>query len=125
MRFQTIDGSALMSTPLVPIPFVIHSLIPTGLHILAGAPKAGKSWLALWLCLQVAKGDKVWAFAAEKKTTLYLCLEDSTARIQNRLFDITDDAPDNIHFTVTANSLGNGLELMTTPTPVTTATWGA
>ena len=29
---------------------------PEGLHILAGAPKVGKSWLALRLCLCVAKG---------------------------------------------------------------------
>ena len=109
-RFRTIDGETLMNTPLTPVPFIIHSLMPAGLHILAGAPKAGKSWLALWLCLQVAKGEPVWDFAAEKKTVLYLCLEDSTARIQNRLFDITDDAPDNIHFAVTADSLGDGLE---------------
>ena len=31
-------------------------------------------------------------------TTLYLCLEDSTLRIQNRLFEITEDGPANVHF---------------------------
>lgn len=31
-------------------------------------------------------------------TTLYLCLEDSMLRIQNRLFEITEDAPPNVHF---------------------------
>lgn len=109
-RFHTIDGETLMSKPLAPIRFVVHSLIPQGLHILAGAPKVGKSWLALWLCLQVAKGEDVWSFKTEKGTSLYLCLEDSESRIQSRLFDITDDAPANIHFTVTSNTIGGGLE---------------
>ncbi|MDL2273198.1 helicase RepA family protein [Oscillospiraceae bacterium OttesenSCG-928-G22] len=107
---RTIDGETLMSRPLTPIPFVIRSLLPTGLHILAGAPKIGKSWLALWLCLQVAKGEPVWSFAAEKKEALYLCLEDSEARIQNRLFDITEDAPPTVYFSVAAGCIGDGLE---------------
>ena len=110
-HLRTIDGEALMNRPLIPIPFVIQSLLPIGLHILAGAPKVGKSWLALWLCLQVAKGEPVWSFAAEKKKALYLCLEDSENRIQNRLFDITEDAPPDIHFAVCAGQIGDGLEV--------------
>ena len=43
-------------------------------------------------------------------TTLYLCLEDSTLRIQNRLFEITEDAPANVHFTTQSDILGKGLE---------------
>lgn len=31
-----------------------------GLHLLAGAPKSGKIWLALWLSVTIAKGDAVW-----------------------------------------------------------------
>ena len=55
-RLNAIDGETLMTTPLPPIRFTIGGLLPQGLHILAGAPKVGKSWLALWLCLCVAKG---------------------------------------------------------------------
>lgn len=109
-KLSTIDGETLMNSPLKPIPFIVRELIPTGLHILAGAPKVGKSWLALWLCLQVAKGEPVWSFATEKKDALCLCLEDSHARIQNRLFDITEDAPPDIHFAVCAGMIGDGLE---------------
>ncbi len=43
-------------------------------------------------------------------TTLYLCLEDSQLRIQNRLLDITEDAPDTVHFCTEAALLGRGLE---------------
>ena len=47
-RLQTIDGESLMSLPLKPLNFVVDSLLSQGLHILAGSPKVGKSWLALW-----------------------------------------------------------------------------
>lgn len=76
-RLDAIDGETLMTTPLPPIRFTIGGLLPQGLHILAGAPKVGKSWLALWLCLCVAKGDNVWKFPSVQGDVLYLCLEDS------------------------------------------------
>ena len=89
------DGETLMNTVLPPIRFVISQLLPQGLHVLAGAPKVGKSWLALWLCLQTAKGEPVWTFPTAGGAVLYLCLEDSYARIQRRLLDVTDEAPEN------------------------------
>ena len=48
MKLNTIDGAALMSQPLRPPDFVVDSLLSQGLHILAGSPKVGKSWLVLW-----------------------------------------------------------------------------
>lgn len=109
-NMKTIDAETLMTTVLPPTKFVVERLLPEGLHILAGAPKIGKSWLALWLCLCVAKGESVWDFAVTKGTVLYLCLEDSLTRIQNRLFRITEDAPDTLHFATLAGSIGGGLE---------------
>lgn len=99
-----------MSQPLRPLSFVVDTLLSPGLHILAGSPKVGKSWLALWLAVTVAKGENVWGMAVRQGTTLYLCLEDSTLRIQNRLFQITEDAPDNVHFGTESCILGRGLE---------------
>ena len=75
---------------------MVDTLISQGLHILAGSPKVGKSWLALWLAVTVAKGEPVWGMSVKQGTTLYLCLEDSVLRIQNRLFEITEDAPDSV-----------------------------
>ena len=49
-----------------------------------------KSWLSLWLCLQVAKGEPAWEFPTTQGNVFYLCLKDSYSRIQNRLLDITD-----------------------------------
>ena len=48
------DGETLMSQPLRPPDFVVSGLLSKGLHILAGSPKVGKSWLALWLAVTVA-----------------------------------------------------------------------
>ncbi len=108
-KLNTIDGETLMSRPLQPLNFVVDTLISQGLHILAGSPKVGKSWLALWLAVSVAKGEPVWGMQVKKGTTLYLCLEDSQLRIQNRLFDVTEDAPANVHFCTESRILGDGL----------------
>ena len=58
----------------------------------------------------MAKGEAVWGMGVKQGTTLYLCLEDSTLRIQNRLFEITEDAPANVHFSTNSDTLGKGLE---------------
>ena len=109
-HLNTIDGATLMAQPLRPLSFVVDTLLSQGLHILAGSPKVGKSWLALWLAVTVAKGEKVWGMGTRQGTTLYLCLEDSTLRIQNRLFEITEDAPPTVHFCTECFLLGKGLE---------------
>lgn len=109
-QFKTVDGATLMSQALRANNFIVDTLISQGLHVLAGASKAGKSWLALWLSVMIAQGNEVWGMKVKQGTTLYLALEDSTLRIQNRLFDITDDAPGNVHFCTDSLRLGAGLE---------------
>ena len=109
-HLYTIDADTLMSTSLPPLQFVIDRLLPQGVNVLAGSSKIGKSWLALWLCLQVAKGESVWGLATHGGTVLYLCLEDNFTRIQNRLFQITDDAPETLHFATIAAGLYSGLQ---------------
>ena len=107
---RTVDGATLMSQPLHLPNFVVDTLLAQGLHILAGSPKVGKSWLALWLAVTVAKGEPVWNMTTKQGTTLYLCLEDSVLRIQNRLFEITEDAPSSVHFCTECDLIGQGLE---------------
>ena len=107
---RTVDGAALMSQPLRPPNFVVDTLLAQGLHLLAGSPKVGKSWLALWLAVTVAKGEPVWNMTTKQGSTLYLCLEDSVLRIQNRLFEITEDAPSSVHFCTECALIGQGLE---------------
>ena len=85
-RLRSIDGATLMARPLRPPNFIVDTLLSQGLHIPAGSPKVGKSWLALWLAVTVAKGEPVWGMDVKPGAVLYLCLEDSQLRIQNRLF---------------------------------------
>ena len=47
----------IMDTQLKANPYIVENLLYPGLYILAGAPKIGKSWLALDLCLSVAEGE--------------------------------------------------------------------
>ena len=58
----------IMTTVYKPIEFVIDGLLAQGLYILAGAPKVGKSWLALDMCLSRAKGESVLAMVQTTKT---------------------------------------------------------
>ena len=109
-KLETMTAEQLQSAPYAPVPFLVDELLPEGLHILAGAPKIGKSWLALWLCLCVAQGQALWNFATTQGEALYLSLEDSFQRIQTRLFDLTEDAPPTLHFAIMADTLKRGLE---------------
>ena len=108
-KLDTIDADTLLGIPYEPLSFIVEDLLPQGLHLLAGAPKIGKSWLALWLCLRVAQGESLWNFATKPCEVLYLCLEDSFQRIQNRLLDLTEDAPSTLHFAVMSEQLHSGL----------------
>ena len=81
-KLHTINAEDLQNRTYEPTHFLVDELIPEGLHILAGAPKIGKSWLALWLCLCVAQGQALWNFATSHGEVLYLSLEDSFQRRQ-------------------------------------------
>ena len=108
-RSKTIDGQTLLEMDLPPTRFIIENLLPQGLHILAGAPKTGKSWLLLQISLKVAKREPLWNLRTERSTVLSLCLEDSLSRIQQRMFELTDSAPPNIFFSTISKSLTDGL----------------
>lgn len=109
-KLRTVDADTLLSTPLCKTLFIVEGLIPQGLSVLSGASKIGKSWLMLWLGMQVARGNPVWEFETHKCDVLYLCLEDTHIRIQNRLYQLTDEAPAELRIATTSYQIGNGLE---------------
>ena len=108
-KLTVIDGETLMDTRLEPTKFCIDTLLPQGITILGGAPKIGKSWWVLDLCVRIAKGENLWNMQTSKGTTLYLCLEDTLRRVQERLSLITDDIPSNAFFATSAHTLAEGL----------------
>lgn len=93
---KALTAEELLSTPLPPVKWIVPGLLPAGLALFAGPSKAGKSWLTLWLCLQVAQGKPVWGREVEPRTVLYLSLEDTLNRLQDRLFRLvgSEDTPE-------------------------------
>lgn len=87
---KTITAGALLATPIPPVKWIIPGLLPAGLAIFAGPSKAGKSWLTLWLCLQISQGKSVWGREIEPRTVLYFLLEDTLGRLQERLYQLVD-----------------------------------
>jgi len=84
----------LMAAHFPPPRWAVPGLIPEGLSILAGAPKAGKSWLSLNLALGVAAGTRVLGeIDVDPGPVLYLALEDTPRRLQNRMGKILGDQP--------------------------------
>ena len=109
---KTISAEELLSTPLPPVKWIIPGLLPAGLALFAGPSKAGKSWLTLWLCLQVAQGKPMWGREIEPHTVLYLSLEDTFNRLQKRLLQLvgSEEAPERLVMQTECSSIGQGLE---------------
>ena len=107
---QTLDGVTLSEMDLPPIKYVIKDLLPQGLAMLNGSMKIGKSWMVLDWCVRIAKGENIWNFPTTKGTTLYLSLEDSNTRLQDRLLSVTEEVPPNVYFSIRCLTIGNGLE---------------
>ena len=109
-KLQLVDADTLLSTPMEKTLFIVEGLIPQGVSVLSGSGKIGKSWLMLWLGLQVARGKPLWDLNTHECDVLYLCLEDTRVRIQNRLYKLVDEAPSGLRFATACGKLGCGLE---------------
>ncbi len=65
--------------------WAIPGLIPEGLTIIGGRPKVGKSWLALQAAISVGTGGVFFDKPIERGNVLYVALEDSPRRLQDRI----------------------------------------
>ncbi|MCD8002681.1 MAG: helicase RepA family protein [Clostridia bacterium] len=108
---DTISMNELYESTYVRKPPLIDGLLYRGTYLLAGAPKTGKSFLSAQIAYHVSTGKPLWGFNTRKSTVLYLALEDTHERLQERLFRMFDtDGTDNLLFSITANQLDSGLE---------------
>ncbi len=72
--------------------FVVDGLLPTGLSVLAGASKIGKSFCALDIAFGVAGGFPVLGgMVSEQGDVIYLALEDTSTRLKGRLDSLNPD----------------------------------
>ena len=74
----------LLKETLEPDVFIVDNILPTGVTLLCGTQKVGKSWLALKLCLCASRGVDLWGLKTLHCKTLYCCLEDTKKRIRKR-----------------------------------------
>lgn len=97
---------------LRPPDFVVKDKIPSGLGIIAAPSKAGKSWLMLDLGISVAKGGLFLGYETTQAEVLYLALEDSLFRVQERGGKILggEPFPNNIHVATDSHKTNDGLD---------------
>jgi hypothetical protein len=91
----------LMATAFPPVIYTVTDLVVPGLTLLAGAPKLGKSWLAMNLGVAIASGGKALGkLDTAAGDVLYLALEDPPRRLQERLRIVLEGepAPARLHF---------------------------
>jgi hypothetical protein len=95
-----ISARDLMGKTFPPIKFVVPGYLVEGLTVFAGAPKLGKSWLALGWALAVASGSEAFgSIPCVQGDVLYLALEDNERRLQSRMrYMQVDDASDRLTF---------------------------
>ena len=83
-KSKFIKGDSLMTTYYEPRTPVVRDLIVPGLTIFGGVPKIGKSFLMLDLSHCVSKGEPFLGRDVTPGDVLYLALEDSEIRLQQR-----------------------------------------
>lgn len=112
IRLDTISAQDLQSKNLEPLRFVVKGMLPQGLAILASPPKYGKSWFVLDLCLSVSAGKPFLRHETVKGSCLYLALEDSLHRLQDRMSKILlfgEKAPAGFDYAIKSETLAGSL----------------
>lgn len=107
---EVYSASELYGKHLEAPPTIVRGAIPAGLSVLAGAPKRGKSWLALALAIAVASGQTWLGMPTERGDVLYLDLESKPFRVQKRLSQLlVGQAPQSLYISHDCEKLDSGL----------------
>jgi len=97
--FSGVTAGGLRDIEFPPLKWAVAGLLSSGLALLVGAPKIGKSWLVLAIAMAVASGRRLFGLDVEGCEVVYFSLEDSPRRLQARLRSIgTEDWPDALTF---------------------------
>ena len=110
-QLETITAADLQKADIQPLRYIVEDILPEGLSILVAPPKFGKSWMSLDLCLSVAAGKPFLGYPTHSGDCLYLALEDSFRRLQNRQERLLQGAtaPANCSFAIAAGTLDGSL----------------
>lgn len=105
-----IDNAAdLVGMDIPDARWIVNNLLPEGAVILAGKPKAGKSWLALNIAVAVAHGTAALnTRPTEQGSVLYLALEDNRRRMKQRLKLSNAGTPNRMDVAYSWPKIGDG-----------------
>ena len=89
-KFRIMDASELAAMEFPPLTFLCDKILPSvGLAMLAGPPKAGKSWQALGMAKEmINQGHKVY----------YIAAEDNERRLKDRINQVFFQPPSQLKF---------------------------
>ena len=108
---NTVSYNELMEETLPSRNTVIEGLLSTGVYLLVGAPKIGKSFLVAQVAYRVSTGTDLWGYRVHGGTVLYLALEDDKKRLQERMARMFGvEGSDNLHFATHAGQVGQNLD---------------
>lgn len=93
------NGNQLLAAEFPEPRWAVPGVVAEGVNILAGAPKLGKSWLALNIGIAVATGGHALGkVKVDQGGALVLALEDTARRLQDRTRKLLgDERPDLSH----------------------------
>lgn len=105
---ETITSTDLFALDLTPPKMIVPGLVASGFNIIGGAPKSGKSWLALQLAHAVAVGGYLLGTKVTQGRALYLALEDTRYRLKHRMEGVRLDPTPMLEFATESPTLGRG-----------------
>ena len=86
IKKSPICGNDLMAMHLKPLEYIVDGILATsGVYLLAGASKMGKSWLGIDISIAVSNGTNILGKTTKQSSTLYIDLESSKRSIKSRL----------------------------------------
>ncbi len=112
-ELDTEGADELLLKDLPPVSMVVGEVIPAGLLLLAGDPKAGKSLLAQDLALSIATGTPAWGcLPVPQGSVLYLANEGGQRSFRSRIEEMLGEEapPSNLRIAYKSEPLGDRLE---------------
>lgn len=99
----------LSTANLQPVNYLVEGIIGTGLTILAGAPKGGKSCLCMALAHAVGNNELFLGQKVVSGSTLYCTFEDTLSRVKERVSQMKLTPSSKCYVTTQQRTLANGL----------------
>ena len=108
------SGAEILAMDLPPISHIVSDMLTSGVYMLSGSPKVGKSFLALDMAVSISTGCEFLGHRVTQGTVLFFGLEDTIQTISQRLRMLylhdgeTECLLDNIFFETSAPRLEDG-----------------